>query len=60
MKITVTTKAIKSKEKDAPKKAYLCFRLRDKDVDIKVRSDIEVMIDYWDNEFLSYRNVSST
>lgn len=46
MKITVTTKAIKFKEKDAPKKACLCFRLRDKDVDIKARSDIEVMADY--------------
>lgn len=55
MKITITTKDIKSKDKDAPRKAYLCFRLRDKDVDIKVRSDIEVMTDYWDNETLSYR-----
>jgi hypothetical protein len=55
MKITVTTKAIKSKEEDAPNKAHLCFRLRDKEVDIKVRSDIEVMTDYWDNETLSYR-----
>lgn len=55
MKITITTKDIKSKDKDAPKKANLCFRLRDKDVDIKVRSDIEVWADYWDNDFLCYR-----
>lgn len=55
MKITVSTKAKKSKEKDAPKKACLCFRIRDKEVDIKVRSDIEVTTDYWDNETLSYR-----
>ena len=55
MKITVSTKAKKSKEKDASKKACLCFRIRDKEVDIKVRSDIEVTTDYWDNETLSYR-----
>lgn len=55
MKITITTKECKSKEKDIPKKANLCFRLRDKDVDLKVRSDIEVMLDYWDNDTLSYR-----
>ena len=35
MKITVSTKAKKSKEKDASKKACLCFRIRDKEVDIK-------------------------
>ena len=55
MKITITTKDIKSKDKDAPQKAYLCFRLRDKGVDIKVRSDIEVMAEYWDNDILAYR-----
>ena len=55
MKITVSTKSIKSKDKDAAAKAYLCFRLRDKDVDFKVRSDIEVMTDYWDNDALAYR-----
>ena len=55
MKITVSTKGIKSKDEDAVAKAYLCFRLRDKDVDLKVRSDIEVMIDYWDNDALAYR-----
>lgn len=55
MKITITTKDIKSKDKDAPKKAYLCFRLRDKGVDIKVRSDIEVMAEHWDNDILAYR-----
>lgn len=55
MKITITTKGIKSKDKDAPQMAYLCFRLRDKGVDIKVRSDIEVMAEYWDNNILAYR-----
>ena len=55
MKITIITKECKTKDKDAPAKANLCFRLRDKDVDLKVRSDIEVMLDYWDNEALSYR-----
>lgn len=55
MKITITTKDFKSKDKYAPQKAYLCFRLRDKGVDIKVRSDIEVMAEYWDNDILAYR-----
>ena len=55
MKITIITKECKTKDKDAPAKANLCFRLRDKDVDLKVRSDIEVMLDYWDNDALSYR-----
>ena len=59
MKITVTTKDIKSKDKDAPKKANLCFRLRDKNVDIKVRSDIEVFTEYWDNDTLSYRRTKA-
>lgn len=40
MKITIITKECKTKDKDAPAKANLCFRLRDKDVDLKVRSDI--------------------
>lgn len=55
MKITITTKAIKSKKADVPNKSNLCFRLRDKDVDLKVRSDIEVLTDHWDNDTLSYR-----
>lgn len=55
MKITIITKECKTKDKNATTKANLCFRLRDKDVDLKVRSDIEVMLDYWDNDALSYR-----
>ena len=53
MKITIITKECKTKDKDAPAKANLCFRLRDKDVDLKVRSDNAVMLDYWDNDALS-------
>lgn len=55
MKISITTKECKSKSGDAPRKGYLCFRLRDKGVDLKVRSDIEVILDYWDNDNLSYK-----
>ena len=55
MKITITTKTIKSKDADVPNKGYLCFRLRDKNIDLKVRSNIEVLTDYWDNDTLSYR-----
>ena len=40
MKITIITKECKTKDKDAPAKANLCFRLRDKDVDLKARSHI--------------------
>lgn len=54
MKITIITKECKTKDKNATTKANLCFRLRDKDVDLKVRSDIEVMLDYWNNDALSY------
>lgn len=54
MKITVTTKAIKAKDEKEIGKACLCFRLRDKSVDLKVRSDIEVSEDFWDNDSLAY------
>lgn len=55
MKISITTKECKSNSEDALRKGYLCFRLRDKGVDLKVRSDIEVILDYWDNDNLSYK-----
>lgn len=55
MKITISTKATKSKGTDVPNRSNLCFRLRDKGIDLKVRSDIEVLTDYWDNDTLSYR-----
>ena len=55
MKVTITTKAIKSKRTDVPNQSHLCFRLRDKDIDLKVRSSIEVLADYWDNDTLSYK-----
>lgn len=50
MKISITTKECKSKNEDALSKGYLCFRLRDKGVDLKVRSDIEVIFGFWDND----------
>lgn len=34
--------------------AYLCFRLRDKKLDLKVRTDILVMSEYWDNGIPGY------
>lgn len=55
MKISITTKECKSKNEDALSKGYLCFRLRDKGVDLKVRSDIEVIFGFWDNDALSYK-----
>lgn len=55
MKISITAKECKSKGEDALRKGNLCFRLRDKDVDIKIRSDIEVLLDFWDNDSLSYK-----
>lgn len=55
MKISISTKECKSKGDNVPRKGNLCFRLRDKGVDLKVRSDIEVLLDYWDNDSLSYK-----
>jgi integrase len=55
MKISITTKECKSKSESALRKGNLCFRLRDKGVDVKVRSDIEVLLDFWDNDNLSYK-----
>ena len=34
--------------------AYLCFRLRDKNLDLKVRTDILVMSEFWDNDIPGY------
>ena len=34
--------------------AYLCFRLRDKNLDLKVRTDILVMSELWDNDIPGY------
>lgn len=34
--------------------AYLGFRLRDKNLDLKVRTDILVMSEFWDNDILGY------
>ena len=59
MKITITTKDIRTKDNDAPQMANVCFRLRDKNVDLKVRSDIEVLSEYWDNDSLSYRRTKT-
>ncbi|MCM1516725.1 MAG: hypothetical protein NC080_10015 [Paraprevotella sp.] len=33
---------------------YLCFRLRDKNLDLKVRTDILVMSEFWDNDIPGY------
>lgn len=55
MKISITTKECKSKSESALRKGNLCFRLRDKGVDVKVRSDIEVLLDFCDNDNLSYK-----
>ena len=59
MKITITTKDINSKDEGASRKAYLCFRIREKNTDIKVRSDIEVLAEYWNNDTLSYRRTKA-
>lgn len=34
--------------------AYRCFRLRDKNLDLKVRTDIPVMSEFWDNDIPGY------
>ena len=34
--------------------ACLCFRLRDKNLDLKVRTEILVMSEFWDNDIPGY------
>ncbi len=53
MKISVTLK----QSKDIREKGYsnICFRVREKAVDIKVVSEITVNERYWDNDALAYR-----
>ena len=49
MKVTVYLK------KCSPEASNICFRVREKSVDIKVASSLEVQDRYWDSDTLSYR-----
>ena len=53
MKVTVYLK------KSSPGASNICFRVRDKNVDIKVVSPLEVQDKYWDSDTLSYRRTTA-
>ena len=53
MKVTVYLK------KCSPEASNICFRIRDKSVDIKVVSPLEVQDRYWDSDTLSYRRTTA-
>ena len=53
MKVTVYLK------KSSPEASNICFRVRDKNVDIKVVSPLEVQDKYWDTDSLSYRRTTA-
>ena len=53
MKVTVYLK------KCSPEVSNICFRVRDKNVDIKVVSPLEVQDRYWDTDPLSYRRTTA-
>ena len=53
MKVTVYLK------KSSPEASNICFRVRDKNVDIKVVSPLEVQDKYWDADTLSYRRTTA-
>lgn len=51
----ITTYISEKKKKDATEgMAYLGFRVRSKSVDIKVRTEIEVVGEFWDCDTNSY------
>ena len=53
MKVSVYLK------KCSPETSNICFRVREKSVDIKVVSPLEVQDRYWDSDTLSYRRTTA-
>ena len=53
MKVSVYLK------KCSPEASNICFRVRDKNVDIKVVSPLEVQDKYWESDTLSYRRTTA-
>ena len=53
MKVSVYLK------KCSPETSNICFRVREKGVDIKVASPLEVQDRYWDSDTLSYRRTTA-
>ena len=46
-------------KKCSPETSNICFRVREKSVDIKVVSPLEVQDRYWDSDTLSYRRTTA-
>lgn len=59
MKVSVYLRPVKNAGLDAaPAMSNICFRVREKSVDIKVVSSLVVYDKYWDNDALAYRRTT--
>ena len=59
MKVSVYLRPVKkSVSENAPAMSNICFRVREKTVDIKVISELAVYDKYWDNDALAYRRTT--
>lgn len=59
MKVSVYLRPVKNAGSDAaPAMSNICFRVREKSVDIKAVSSITVYDKYWDNDALAYRRTT--
>ena len=56
MKASVYLKEVKESRKAGM--SCICFRVRDKEIDIKVASGLQVVDKYWDGDALRYRRMS--
>lgn len=57
MKISVYLKPIKGEDKE--QRSNVCFRVREKAVDIKLVSELTVVDKYWDADTLSYKRTTA-
>lgn len=53
MKVSVYLREVKEDGKQGV--SYICFRVRDKEIDIKTASELQVVDKYWDGNALRYR-----
>ena len=59
MKVSVYLRPVKKAASDAaPAMSSICFRVREKSVDIKAVSSLVVYDKYWDNDALAYRRTT--
>lgn len=53
MKVSVYLRELKENGKNGV--SCICFRVRDKEIDIKAASELQVVDEYWDSDALKYR-----